>query len=125
MSYIRLSMAVPQAERADEIREQYERLLSYLTDQPGFLSGWIVAGHSDGEIGRLSVWESEAAANRAATDSYVLALHAKVRTAAAGQLWDRSFMTEGPAPYVPTDPQGLDAAEVVRAAQGLLGDGTL
>jgi heme-degrading monooxygenase HmoA len=125
MSYIRLSMAVPQAERAVEIRQQYERLLSYLAGQPGYLSGWVVAGRSDGEIGRLSIWESEAAANRAATDSYVLALHAKVRSAATGQLWDRSFMSEGPAPYAPTGPQGFDPAAVVRAAQGLLGEGTL
>src|ERR1039457_2514509 len=101
MSYIRLSMAVPQSERAVEIRQQYERLLSYLADQPGFVSGWVVAGHGEGEIGRLSIWESEAAANRAATGSYVMALHAKVRSAAAGQLWDRSFMSEGPAPYMP------------------------
>src|SRR4051812_11266336 len=76
MSYIRLTMATPPEARVAEIRQQYEQLLSYLAQQPGFLTGWVVAGHGEGEIGRLSVWDSEAAANRAATDSYVLALHA-------------------------------------------------
>jgi heme-degrading monooxygenase HmoA len=120
-----MSMATPQVERIEEIRDQYEKLLHYLADKPGFLTGWVINGRSDGDIGRLSVWESEAAANRAATDSYVLALHAKVRSAATGSLWDRSFATEGLAPYSSTTAEAFDPEAVVEAAQGLLGHGTL
>ena len=125
MSFIRLSMATPQATRIDEIRHQYDKLFRYLADKPGFLTGWVVTGHRDGDIGRLSVWESEAAANRAATDSYVLALHAQVRSAATGALWDCSFATEGSTAYGATPTQPFDPEAVVEAAQGLLGHGTL
>lgn len=48
----------------------------------------------DGEIGRLTVWQDEAAANHAANDPHAMALHAQVQFATVSDLWDRSFATD-------------------------------
>jgi hypothetical protein len=85
-----------QTRLAWQVRDAYQAVLDYVSTVPGFLSGWVVAGHSAGEIGRLTIWVDEAAANQAATDQHALVLHARVLYAAAGNVWDRSFETVAP-----------------------------
>ena len=119
MAYIRLTLATPPPERLDEVRQHYEALVAYVSTLPGFVTGWVVVpGHGGGEVGRLTVWESEAAAHQAATDPHALALHARVQFAAAGRLWDRSFDTDDATAMdlKPTGPHDLDPVAAVRAA---------
>lgn len=119
MSYIRLTLATPPPERLAEVREQYEEIIAYVSTFPGYESGWVVApGYGDGEVGRLTIWQSEAAANFAATDPHAMALHARVRFAAAGNLWDRSFDTDISRALSRMD-DDLDAAAALRAVEAL------
>ena len=97
MSYIRLTLATPLPGRVAEVRQQYEVLVAHVSTLPGFVTGWVVApGYGGNEVGRLTVWETEAAANRAANDAHAMALHAQVQFAVFGNLWDRSFDTDRP-----------------------------
>ena len=112
MSYIRLTLATPPPDRLAEVRQCYEELVAYVATLPGFVTGWVVtSGYGDREVGRLTVWQSEAAAHRAANDPHAMALHAQLRFAVAGQLWDRSFDTEGPPPPAPAHEHELDRSD--------------
>ena len=108
MSYMRLTLATPPPGRAAEVRQRYEEIVAHVATLPGFESGWVVAPpFPAGEIGRLTIWTSEAAANQAANDPHAMALHAQVQFAVFGDLWDRSFATgavQRAAPADTTDP---------------------
>jgi heme-degrading monooxygenase HmoA len=92
MPFIRLTMATPRPERLAEVRRHYEELVAYVARFPGFLGGWVLqASEEAGEVGRLTLWETEADANHAANDPHALALHAELQFDVTGQLWDRSF----------------------------------
>ena len=120
VAYIRLSLAAPPPDRLVEVRQYYEELVAYAAALPGFVMGWVVVpGFGDGEVGRLTVWETEAAANRAANDLHMMALHAQVQFAASGHLWDRSFDTDRLTTAASAGAGELDPAEVVRAVEAL------
>ena len=120
MSYIRLTVATPPPERLAEVRQRYEEIVTYVATLPGFVTGWVVApGHGDREVGRLTVWQTEAAANRAANDPHTMALHAQIQFAVSGNLWDRSFDTDAPWASATTDEHELDAGAAVRAVEAL------
>ena len=118
MSYIRLTLATPPPDRLAEVRQCYEELVAYVATLPGFVTGWVVtSGYGDREVGRLTVWQSEAAAHRAANDPHAMALHAQLRVAVAGQLWDRSVHMSGAPIAVAVHGRGLDRAAVVRTVE--------
>ena len=120
LSYIRLTVATPPPERLAEVREQYQEIIAYVSTFPGYEFGWVVApGYGDGEVGRLTIWQSEAAANSAATDPHAMALHARVRFTAAGNLWDRSFDTDISRAPTSTTVDDLDTVAVLRAVEAL------
>ncbi len=92
MPYVRLTLAKPRPERVAEVRRHYEELVGYLSTLPGFVAGWVVVPHDDsGEVGRLSMWESQEAANHAANDPRAMSLHAELEFDVFGNMWDRSF----------------------------------
>jgi heme-degrading monooxygenase HmoA len=94
MPFIRLTMATPRPERRAEVRQHYEELVAYVARFPGFLGGWVLEpseGTAVGEVGRLTLWETEADAHHAANDPHALSLHAELHFDVVGQLWDRSF----------------------------------
>ena len=116
MSYIRVSMVAPPPERMADVRRRYEEIVAYVATFPGYISGWVVApGHGEEQVGRLTIWQSEADANHAATDAHAIALHSQVQFTAGGTVWDRSFDT---APE-----EHLDSEAAVRAAEALYMDG--
>ncbi len=100
MSYIRLTLTRPPPGRLAEVRQHYEQIVAHVATLPGFIAGWVVVpGHGDGEVGRLTVWETAAAANRAANDPHAMALHAQIQFAVSNTpdgAWDRSFDTDRP-----------------------------
>lgn len=92
MPFVRLTLATPRPERVAEVRRHYEDLVAYLRDKPGFVDGWVVVGSADtGDVGRMTLWESEEAANHAANDPHAMSLHSELQFDTFGQLWDRSF----------------------------------
>ena len=119
MAYIRLSLATSLPDRRAEIRQYYQELVAYASSLPGFVTGWVVTGSGDGEIGRLTVWESEAAANRAANDPHLMALHAQIQFAVSGKLWDRSFETDPSRTDGAAGAGDMDPAAVLRAVEAL------
>lgn len=92
MPFIRLTMASPRPERRAEVRRHYEELVAHVAGLPGCLGGWVLEPSDDtAEVGRLTMWETEADAHHAANDPHALALHAELHFDVIGQLWDRSF----------------------------------
>ena len=92
MAYIRLTLASPRPERRAEVREHYEELVRYVKSLPGCLGGYVIEAHDEsGDVGRISIWESADAANRAANDPHAMSLHAELHFDVQGSLWDRSF----------------------------------
>lgn len=92
MPYIRLSLAKPRPERMQEVRKHYEELVSYVAKMEGCLAAWVMVPHDDsGEIGRMSMWATQADANRAANDPHTMALHSELEFDTSGGVWDRSF----------------------------------
>lgn len=98
MPYIRLTLAKPRPERYDEVRRHYEELVKYTSTLSGFVAAWVVVPHDDsGEIGRLSMWQTQEDAHHAANDPHAMSLHAELEFDALGNLWDRSFDAFPPA----------------------------
>ncbi len=79
MYYLRLSLARPLEGRDEEVRRLEEDLLSYYAAQEGFLSGYrLTAREGHREVGRITLWESEEAAERAAATERVMVLRSKL-----------------------------------------------
>jgi heme-degrading monooxygenase HmoA len=97
MPFIRLTMATPRPERRAEVRRHYEELVAHVAGLPGYLGGWVLESSDDSpEVGRLTMWETEADANHAANDPRALSMHAELHFDVMGQLWDRSFHASTP-----------------------------
>jgi len=76
---IRLSIVVPSPGQ----RQRVEQLLDHLDERLGKNPHYVVGGRFEatdgsGEIGRISVWESEADADHAATDDDVIAIRSQI-----------------------------------------------
>lgn len=92
MPYIRLTIANPRAERRAEVKRHYEELVAYVLTLPGCLGGYVLEAHDEtAGVGRISIWESNDAANVAANDPHAMSLHAELHFDVEGSLWDRSF----------------------------------
>ena len=92
MPYIRVTLAKPRPERVAEVRRHYEEIVRHTSTLPGFISGWVLLPHdTSGEVGRMTMWQSQADANNAANDAHTLSLHAEVQFDVFGDMWDRSF----------------------------------
>jgi hypothetical protein len=72
--YVRMSLvkAKPGNEAAVAMIE--DDLMAFFAKQPGYIHGYqIFAGDSEGRVGRLTLWESDHAADHAAQTPHVLA----------------------------------------------------
>ena len=92
MPYIRISLMKPLAGEQKEVIRINKELLSYFSEMKGYITGYVLraAGGAD-DLGRVTVWEDEDDADRAASDQRTFTLrsdlHLKVR---AGHT-DRAF----------------------------------
>ena len=92
MAYIRLTLARPRPDVREEVRRHYDDLVRHVLTLPGCLAAYVIEAHDEsGEIGRISIWESTDAANRAANDPHAMSLHAELHFDVQGSLSDRSF----------------------------------
>jgi hypothetical protein len=74
-----MSLMRPQSGREAEVERLLEDLIRYYRQQNGFLAGWKVSAlDRTGEVGRITVWESEADADHAANQQRVLSLRSEL-----------------------------------------------
>lgn len=79
MSYVRVSVVQPKRGREAEVERVLIRLAEHYSDQPGNITSYVLQ-HLDGHerYGRLSVWETEDAAEHAAQGDHDLALRSEL-----------------------------------------------
>lgn len=79
MPVVRISMGKPIIGGAAELERLYDRLEEHLSQQPGYIMGFcFFATDWSEETGRLAVWESGAAADRAAQLDATQALRSQI-----------------------------------------------
>ena len=87
MPFVRISVAYPRADVRDEVRRHFEELVHRSQTLPGFVAGYVlVSTDAAGGMGRVSIWESHAAADHAANDATIMATHAKLNFDTDGQI---------------------------------------
>jgi quinol monooxygenase YgiN len=87
MPFVRISVTYPRADVREEVRRHFEELIHRSQTLPGFLAGYVlVSADATGGLGRVSIWESHAAANHAANDTTIMATHAKLNFDTDGQI---------------------------------------
>jgi len=84
--YLRLSLARPMEGRGEEAQRLEADLLSHSSAQEGFVGGYRLTARDGGrEIGRITIWEREEAADRAATTQHVMALRSDLLAVAEAE----------------------------------------
>ena len=74
MYFVRVSLLVPGEQTAEEISRIQKDLLAFHAAQPGFVDGYYMeAADESGVVGRITIWESEEEAHRAASHDHVMA----------------------------------------------------
>lgn len=72
--YVRLSLVQAKPGNEAAVAKIEDDLMAFFTKQPGYVRGYqIVGGDSEGRVGRLTLWESDSAADLAAQTPHVLA----------------------------------------------------
>ncbi len=95
MPYVRVSLMQPLPGREQEVEELNRELISFYREQPGCVSCQFIRAVDDSsEVGRLTQWESEAAADAAATTDRSMQLRSRLHLAVHEGHVDRSFRTE-------------------------------
>lgn len=92
MGFVRVSLLVPPEHNADEISRIQKDLLAFHASQPGFVDGYYLeAADESGVVGRVTIWESEEDAHRAASHDHVLAHRASLLRLAGEPLAAQAF----------------------------------
>ena len=95
MQYIRVSIMKPKDGRGPEVAEINEQLAAFYRQQEGCLQGYSMrAADGSGEMGRLSIWESDEAAEQAATTEHSLSLRSRLHLLVQTGHEQRSFLAE-------------------------------
>ena len=73
MYYVRLSLMKAKPGHEGEVAGMMDDLVTFYREQPGFVVGYkLTAADETGDIGRVTVWRSEADADEAARTNHVL-----------------------------------------------------
>lgn len=92
MLYVRISLMKPVPGQEGEVERLQDDLLAFYKDQPGFIAGYRLAAHDGTEdVARVTVWESEADADRVATADYNMAVRSELHAAIRAGHEDRGF----------------------------------
>ena len=95
MPYIRISLMRPLAGREAAAVDLNAQLVAFYRQQEGCLQSHLIkATDGSSEMGRVSLWESEAAADRAATLDRSMALRSRLHLAVRRGHQERSFLAE-------------------------------
>lgn len=82
MTFVRLSLMTPKRGRRQEVERLLTELLSFQSQQEGYVAGYLLKPdphQADGRIGRVAIWRREADANRVAAHERDLALQAAIK----------------------------------------------
>lgn len=104
MPFVRITIARPRPELRARVRDNFRDLLATSAKLPGYLGGYVLESpDSSGEVGRVTIWESHGAANAAANDPHVLAVHSELLFDDRGALqdWDLEGAAVEPSPPSP------------------------
>lgn len=95
MPYLRLSLMKPLPGQEAEVKEINQQLVHLYRSLEGCLAAFAVAAvDGSGDLGRLTVWESEHAADHAATHHHSLALRSQLHLLIQPGHQERSFIAE-------------------------------
>lgn len=95
--YIRLSLMIPRSGLEAEVLELHRNLVASLTGQPGFVRGFVITGDHWGRVGHMSIYESEAAADRVANTQHVLSVRSQLLLLIAEESHvERSYYVDDP-----------------------------
>ena len=77
MPYVRVSLMQPKAGRHAVVKQSMDELAEFFAKQRGFIEGYGL--HSENAlVGRVTVWDSEAAADAAAQSTHVLSIRSRL-----------------------------------------------
>ena len=99
MAFIRLSLMTPRSGQEEALTNLLDQLVLYFQDKPGFITAYRISAdqHSkDKRVGRISIWESEKAANRMSSDQHDLALQAEIKLLAVNSAHEEQSFTGTP-----------------------------
>ncbi len=95
MPYVRISLMKPLAGREAEVGDLNAQLVSFYRRQEGCLQSHLLkAADGSSEMGRVSIWESESAADRAATTQHSMFLRSRLHLLIRRGHQERSFLAE-------------------------------
>jgi hypothetical protein len=95
--YIRLSLMKAKPGRESDVAAITDRLVAFYRQQPGFITGYALrAADGTGDSGRVTIWESEEAADQVAQSNHNMSLRADlIPLVEDGTDVERSFWAEG------------------------------
>ncbi len=77
--YIRLSLMNPKPGEEKLVAGLMDNLLEHFAEQPGYVRGYaLLDGDPQGRVGRITLWESEEQADRAANTQHVLTVRSEI-----------------------------------------------
>ena len=95
MAYVRISLMKPLAGRDADVDELNAQLVDLYRQQDGCLQSVLIrATDESGEVGRVSFWESESAADAAANTDRSMLLRSRLHLILRRGHQDRSFHSE-------------------------------
>lgn len=96
MLYIRISLMKPKRGQEREVASMMDDLVAFYREQDGFVDGFkLMAADEMGDIGRVTVWKSEAAADATAQMEHVLSVRSRLNPLVEeGSHDERSFHAE-------------------------------
>ena len=95
MPYVRISLMKPLSGREAEVEKLNQELVAMYSQAEGcLLSHFVRSVDGSGEMGRLVLWESEGAADRAATTNRSMSLRSRLHLLVRKGHQDRSFHAE-------------------------------
>ena len=122
MDYVRISLMTPRAGQSHEATRLLSQIIALCSQQRGFRGGMIVGGRPGAGrvIGRMTVWDDRASADRVSGTEHMLALRSQLM-----QLVDADSHTEYAldAVTLSAEPGGspaLTPSEAVRIAEGVV-----
>ncbi len=95
MTYVRLSIARPRHGQEERLHEIQAELARWARDQPGCRESYLLHPHDDsGEIARITIYESEDAAEEVAKHPHLMSLRSELNLAAEPDHVERGFHAE-------------------------------
>ncbi|HEU4760153.1 MAG TPA: antibiotic biosynthesis monooxygenase [Dehalococcoidia bacterium] len=95
MPYVRISLMKPLAGKEAEVEKLNQDLVAMYSQAEGcLLAHFVRSVDGSGEMGRLALWDSEGAADRAATSNRSMSLRSRLHILVRKGHQDRSFRAE-------------------------------